>query len=596
MSSLRDHGPRPAPFITIPKRRVAFLFVALLLLLIAVGTRTVWLQSVKQRTLSQYADGQQQNTQILPAVRGDILDRNGEELAVGEEAVTFYATPSMMKDPAATALRVSRILGLSRIEEEQLVERLANPPSQGFVYVARQVPREKAELLQDAKAEDDARNAEAERNDDKPVATSLTSIGWNDEENRMYPNGKVAGQIIGAVNIDNMGIAGIESLYDRSLTGTPGKQVVVRDPQGTPIDVLKLQRERDGKPVQLTIDSVLQAQAEGVLERVMKSQNATSATAIVLDPRTGEVLVAASAPRVDPEKWSSFPGIATRVPAITDQFEPGSTFKVVAVAGALEDKVVEPDTSFVLPPTMTFCKEKKTCTVGESHKRGTVVLNTADILVQSSNIGTIKIAQRLGQKQYDVWTRRFGFGAPTGIDFPGEIQGTVTPFNEWTKVSIGNIPIGQGIAVTPIQLISAYAAIANDGVLVQPHLRMKVGNEKTIQPKSRRILSAKTAATMRGMFGGVVEEERGTGRKSQIPGYKVGGKTGTANFAENGVYVKGRYNASFVGFVPANNPRLVTLVLVNDVGGYGGDVAAPAFEEITEFALKRLSIAPDGLE
>jgi cell division protein FtsI/penicillin-binding protein 2 len=571
----------------VPPRRVMILLAALLVLLGAVSARTVYLQSVKNRMLTRYAEGQQQNSQTLPAVRGDILDRRGQELAVGEEALTFYANPKLLENRAGTALEISKILELSREEEGLLVDRLTNAGDEvGFVYVKRQVPRDKAEELQKAK---------------------LPGIAWYDEERRMYPAGATAGQLIGTVSVDGKGLEGIEMLYDRWLTGTPGLQVAVNDPTGVPIDVLKLQRERDGKDVQLTLDLTIQQKAEQVLAQTMRRFAAKSATAIVMDPTTGEILAMAGVPRVDPSRWSSFPAIAKKNRAITDTYEPGSTFKIVAVSAALEEGVVDKNTEMRLAPKLKFCDDKDTCTVGESHSRGTEWFSTQRILVESSNVGTITLAQKVAQKYIqqgkcgkcavDKWIRRFGFGAPTGIDFPGESPGITLPVENWSDVSIGNIPIGQGIAVTPIQLISAYAAIANDGVLVQPHLLKRVGGEPEAAHPGRRVLSSATARTMRGMFRNVVENDRGTGHKAGIKGYKVAGKTGTANVAENGIYVKGRFNASFVGFVPANNPRLVTLVVVNEPqnGYYGGDVAAPAFEEITEFALGYLAIAPDGV-
>ncbi len=572
----------------VPHGRIMILLAVLLLMLVAVSARTVYLQSVKNRMLTQYAEGQQQNTLTLPAVRGDILDRNGQELAVGEEAITFFANPKLIENRAGTALQIAEILDLSHAEKGRLVDRLTNAGDDiGFVYVARQVPRDKAEKLQEAEIE---------------------GIDWQDEERRMYPAGATAGQLIGTVNIDGKGLEGIEMLYDQWLTGTPGLQVAVNDPTGVPIDVLKLQRERDGRDVQLTLDLTIQQEAERVLAQARRRYAAKSATAIVMDPTTGEILAMAGVPRVDPGNWSKYPAVAKKNRAITDTYEPGSTFKVVAISAALEEGVTRPTDRQLLKPQLKFCDDKDTCTVGESHARGTQWFSTRDILVESSNIGTITLAQKVAQKYInqgkcgrcavDSWIRRFGFGSTTGIDFPGESPGITLPVENWSDVSIGNIPIGQGIAVTPIQLISAYAAIANDGVLVQPHLLKRIGSEPEATHPGRRVLSANTARTMRGMFSGVVESERGTGQKAKIEGYKVAGKTGTANVAENGIYVKGRFNSSFVGFVPANNPRLVTLIVINEPGigsYYGGDVAAPAFEEITEFALGYLAIPPDGV-
>lgn len=567
----------------IPVRRVIILMTGLMVLLILVGTRTIYLQSVKNRTLTKYAQSQQQNTQTLPAVRGDILDRNGQELAIGEEAVTFFGVPKLLKNRAGTALQVGEILGLSRKDQDLLTSRLIAAEG-GFVYVARQVPRDKAQALQDAK---------------------IPGIQWYDEERRMYPAGATAGQLLGTVNIDNKGLEGVELLYDRSLTGTPGVQVSVKDPTGVPIDVLQLQRERDGRDVQLTLDVVLQQEAERVLASTVRQFGAEAASAIVMDPRTGEILAMAVVPRVNPAKWSSAAATNARNRAITDTYEPGSTFKVVAISAALEEGVTRPDSQYLLKPKLKFCNEDKNCVVRDSHSRPTEWFTTRRILVESSNIGTITLAQRVAQK-YDnrgecgrcavnSWIERFGFGSPTGIDFPGESAGIMSAAEDWTAVSIGNIPIGQGISVTPIQLASAYSAIANDGVIVQPHILQRIGSEQRPRTHSRRVLSARTAATMRSMFEGVVKSDRGTGKKAGIKGYAVAGKTGTANVVEGGKYVK-KYVASFAGFVPARNPRLVTLVVVHKPtrGYYGGDVAAPAFERITKFALERFAIAPEG--
>ncbi|MCW2950145.1 MAG: penicillin-binding protein 2 [Thermoleophilia bacterium] len=563
--------------LSVPRRRIGLLLAILLGLLVLIATRTVYLQSVQNRTLTKYATTQQQNTQTLPAVRGAILDRNGVALAIGEEAVTFYGDPRLIKDRVGTAVKVADILGLDKAEREALVTRLEHA-SGGFVYIARQVPTEQAKALQDA---------------------HIRGVGSYGEERRTYPDKTVAGQLIGAVNTDGVGIDGIELLYNHSLTGTPGQQVSVRDPAGVPIDVKKLVRERDGKPVQLTIDSVIQGFTEQVLQRTVKQFGAEAATAIVMNPTTGEIYAMAGVPTVNPSKWNTAGGDEKRMRAVTDTYEPGSTFKVVTISGALEDHKVGRYSKDVVPVKMTFCKEKKTCSVKDAEARpGAEVMTTQDVLVRSSNLGTIRIAQKLGRKGLDDWITRFGFGQPTGIDFPGESQGLRTPLKDWSDVSIGNIPIGQGISVTPIQIATAYATIANGGLRVQPHLLAKVGDEPAPKYRAKRVLSAKTSAIMRAMFGRVVKDEHGTGNAAAITGYSVGGKTGTANIAENGQYLEGQYMASFVGFVPAENPQLVTLVVVRKPasGEFGGTVAAPAFEQITKFALNRLAISPDGNE
>ncbi len=550
-------------------RRVGLVLVILMIAFIAIVGRTLYLQSVKQEYLSRWAQSQQQNTQVLPAVRGDILDRNGQELAIGEEAVTFYATPKMIKDPVAASERIATLLHMSPREKELLLSRL-NDRSSGFTYVARQVPRLKAQPL---------------------VKAQIKGIGVMDEERRVYPQGSAAAQLLGYAGIDNSGIAGMELLYNESLSGRPGKQVVVRDPVGTPLDVLELQREVDGRDVHLTIDSAIQTETERVLAQTVKTFHAKGATAIVLDPRSGEILAMANVPLVDANKFSSTSSAWQRNRAITDTYEPGSTFKVVTISAALEEGLVTPTTSFLLAPELKIADR----TLHDAEERGTKRMTVRDILVESSNIGTVTIGMQLGKRRIDSWIRRYGFGRPTGIDFPGEVSGLMLDPKDWSGSTIGNVPIGQGIGVTPIQLAQAYSAIANDGVAIQPHLLRRVEGERQTRYPRKRVISAETAQTMRSMFGQVVADEHGTGKLAKIPGYAVAGKTGTANKAANGVYVKGRYVSSFVGFVPAQNPRLLTLVVVDEPDvPWGGSVAAPAFTQISQFALQYLAIPPDG--
>jgi cell division protein FtsI (penicillin-binding protein 3)/stage V sporulation protein D (sporulation-specific penicillin-binding protein) len=562
-----------APHIQIPPRRVAFLLVGLLVALAAVGTRTLWLQTVRNDSLDYQAKKQQVEQRTLPAVRGDIVDRDGRALAIGEEAVTFAGDPTLIKDPVSTAVQVSRALAMTKTQEEDLIARMTNAKGH-FVYIARQVSRDKAQVLQ---------------------KLSLKGVYSYDEEKRMYPNGNIAGQLLGAVDIDGRGIDGLELLYDKSLSGTPGMQVVVRDPAGVPIDVKKLRRERDGHNVQLTIDLRIQAEAERVLASTVKRIGAQSASAIVLNPNTGEILAMANVPRANPGKWNLTPAASRRNRIVTDTYEPGSVFKVVTISGAIEDGKVTPSTRYTLPNELRFCNEKDTCRLHDAETRGTVNMNVKQILVESSNIGTVTIAQRALHKEgVHRWLRQFGFDALTGIDFPGEVPGRSLEPKDWNAATIGSIPIGQSISVTPIQVASAYAAIANDGVLVRPHVLTQIGGEADAAHTSRRVLSAATARTMRSMFNGVVKDEGGTGTRATIPGYKVGGKTGTANFVDpaTGQYVKKIYNSSFVGFVPVENPQLVTLVVVNHTSMFGGDAAAPAFQQITESALRTLAIPP----
>jgi cell division protein FtsI/penicillin-binding protein 2 len=299
----------------------------------------------------------------------------------------------------------------------------------------------------------------------------------------------------------------------------------------------------------------------------------------------------ANYPTFDANAFSTASPEARRNRAVTDAYEPGSTFKIVTIAGALEDNVVSPTSSFTLAPTIQVADR----VIHEAHARGTEVMSVKEILSQSSNVGTITVAEMLGKGELSAWVDRFGFGKPTGIDYPGESSGLVLPLEDWSGSTIGTVPIGQGIAVTPLQMVSAYATIGNDGVRVTPRLVEKVGSKRQRSGKGERIVSEFTADRMMSMFRDVVLE--GTGTEAAIPGYTVAGKTGTAQKAENGRYVT-KYVASFVGLVPAKQPRFAILVMVDEPHGniYGGVVAAPAFRDIARFALQYLEVPPDAPE
>ena len=345
-------------------------------------------------------------------------------------------------------------------------------------------------------------------------------FGFYPEERRAYPQGRVAAHVLGFAGTDNQGLDGLERSLDKTLAGKPGYEIVVRDPLGRAIDVVTSRKERAGRNVVLTLDHQLQASAEQILANAVLRWRARGATAIVMDPRTGAILAMANAPTFDANGFSSAPADARRNRAVTDLYEPGSTFKIVTVAAALEDNVVAPDTSFRLAPTIDVADR----TIREAHTRGTETMTVRQILSESSNVGTITIAQRLGGPELASWIDRFGFGKRTGVDFPGESPGLVLPYEDWSGSTIGTVPIGQGIAVTPLQMVSAYAAIGNGGVIPPAHLIAKVGGKKVQHGKGRRIVSRHTADRMTAMFRDVVVE--GTGTEAAIPGYTVAGQDG----------------------------------------------------------------------
>jgi cell division protein FtsI/penicillin-binding protein 2 len=319
---------------------------------------------------------------------------------------------------------------------------------------------------------------------------------------------------------------------------------------------------------------------------------AKGASAIVLDPATGAILAMAVAPGYDANRFGSVPVARSRNRAVTDVYEPGSTFKIVTVSGVLSDGLVTPRTTYTLPYQIQVADRR----IHDSHPRPTETFSVAQILSKSSNVGTITLAQLLGERRLSEWIEHWGFGRPTGVDFPGETRGIVLPLEDWSGSTIGNVPIGQGIGVTPLQMAGAYGAIANRGLWVQPHLVDRIGGRAPVRPQRRTIIQPGVAATLTALLRGVVDEG-GTGTEAAVPGYTVAGKTGTAAKPEpTGGYSTSRYVASFVGFVPARNPRLVICVTVDEPSNaiWGGVVAAPAFQQMARFGLQYLEVPPDA--
>ena len=363
------------------------------------------------------------------------------------------------------------------------------------------------------------------------------------------------------------------------------------DPFGRPIDIVKSRAVREGADLHTTLDHTIQANAEQVLRQTVAEWHAKDASAIVLDPRTGAILAMAQAPGYNANNTSHVSLALQRNRSITDTFEPGSTFKLVTISAALQSGIVTPSTKFRLPYSIRVADR----VIHDAEPRPTEWMTVSQILARSSNVGAITIARLLGPTRLAAWIQRYGFGKLTGIDFPGESQGIVLPVDKWSGSTIGNVPIGQGIAVTPIQLATAYAAIANGGVWVQPHLVKRVGGHVESGFAHRRIVLPNVDAELKTMLTGVVDEHGATGNAAAIPGYSVAGKTGTAQKPGPNGYIDGAYVASFVGMVPVKHPRLLVLVVVDEPHRaiFGGTVAAPAFAEIAKFDLQYLSVAPD---
>jgi cell division protein FtsI (penicillin-binding protein 3) len=550
--------------VVVIERRIGLLFACFLALFTLIMARAVWLQGVRGPELRAQARGQQSETVIVPGHRGRILDRRGRALAVSEDAASVYATPYQVEDPAQTAARLAPLLGVST---DELLASFADRSS-GFAYLKRQVDSNVAERIR---------------------RMGIAGIGLLPDTRRVYPQGEVAAQVIGAVGVDNQGLNGLERGREDVVGGENGEREVVKDANGEPLELDTIRSASPGSDLQLTLDATLQARTEEVLSDLGITYRPKSATAIVMDPRSAEVLAMANWPQVDPTDIAASPeeDLANKATGFT--YEPGSTFKAFTVAGALAEGLVSPESRYDLPPTIQVSDRE----IEESHERGTVNLSVAQILAQSSNVGAGKVGLALGAERFSQWVDRLGFGEATGVGFPGEERGIVPSLDEYSGSSIGNLPIGQGLAVTPIQMAAAYAAIANGGILRKPRLVLEADGERLRSERGRRVLSARVAGQVRSMLVGVLEPG-GTAPEVSVPGYQLAGKTGTSEKPEGGGYSEFRYVASFVGFAPAHRPSLLVAVMVDEPQGsiYGGKVAAPAFGEIARFALPYLRIPP----
>jgi cell division protein FtsI (penicillin-binding protein 3) len=547
-------------------RRIAFLGVVFALLLGVALVRAFWIQVVDGSAYAAMAVRQHRETVVVAAGRGTIFDRNGEPLAIGEQMTTVYANPRQITNPNQVTLDASRILGVDPEKTYQLL----TDKSLGFVYLDRKGNPEKAAKLE---------------------KLDLPGLGFYPEELRTYPQDRIAAQVLGFAGTDNHGLEGLEKSLDSVLAGHPGSETIVKDPLGRALDVVSTKPATPGKSVRLTIDDQVQANAQQVIESTVQRFGAKSATAIVMDPYSGDILAMAVAPGFNANRFATTRADRHRNRAVTDMYEPGSTFKLVTISAALEDGVVTPRTSFVLPPELHVADR----VIHDAEARGTERMTVRQIIERSSNIGTVTIAEKLGASRLAAWVNRYGFGKPTGIDFPGESAGFALPLDQWSGSTIGTVPIGHGIAVTPLQMARAYSAIANGGTLVQPHLIQKIGGRTVHHRRGARVVSRRVSDQMMSMLRSVVLD--GTGTEAALPGYTVAGKTGTAaKIDPDGRYSTSRYVASFVGMVPATKPRLVIMVMVDEPHAsiWGGTVAAPAFQQIARFDVQHLAIPPDA--
>ena len=536
-------------------------------MLLIAASRATWLGVVRGSSLQAVASTQQVEELKVPARRGAITDRNGIELAVSEPAEDVAVTPYLVKRPIAVARRLAPLLDMT---QAQVLDKLDQKG--GFVYLARNRPATQTQKIR---------------------KLEIAGLQFIPSGRREYPRKWLASQVLGWIGTDGLGLGGLEYAREKVLHGTDGQRRIVKDALGEPIVLQETKRAKAGKDLRLTLDAELQGKVEDVLSQVGLKWRPKGATALVMDPYSNTVLALANWPRVDANDRDGAPAYAAQNRAVGSIYEPGSTFKPFTIAGALQEKVVTPNDIFHLPPSIDVADR----TIKEAHDRGTEDMSVTQILAESSNVGTVRIGLRLGDAKFDRWVRTFGFGRPTGIELPGEQAGLVLKRDEYSGSSMGNLPIGQGESVTPIQLATAYAAIANGGILRRPRIIAEVGGEPTPTPPGTRVITKQTAAQLRTMLKGVVSAG-GTGSAAAIDGYTLAGKTGTANKIDRktGEYSKTRFIGSFAGFAPAGKPKLLVTVMVDEPHGeiYGAEVAAPAFQEIMRFALPYLGVAPGG--
>jgi cell division protein FtsI (penicillin-binding protein 3) len=552
------------------RRRIVAMLLVTTLGLTAVVLRLTQVQAMSASRYEKRGVNQRVRTVTLAAERGSIFDRNGTDLAMSVSEETVWANPRVVDDPAGYAAKLAPIL---KMDEKTLAKRLSKRPS-AFVYLARKV---------------DSATAEEVRR------LQLPGVDFVPESKRFYPSGSLAGPLLGTVGLDNQGLAGLEVQHDKALSGRPGELTVERDPTGRriPQGLSRLQPATRGADLVLTVDQSLQYEVERALVEAVTAASAKGGTAVVEDIRTGAVLAMANVVGATAGSPARPANGSEKNRAVTDVYEPGSTNKVITMAGAIEEGVVTPETRFKVPDKLAVGNH----VFSDHEPHPPIDWSVTDILVNSSNIGTITVAQKLGKERLDRYLRAFGFGSQTGVGFPGEASGLLLDPGNWYVTSMGTVPIGNGLAVSALQMLQVYVAMANGGVWRPPQLVGATidaqGERHAIEPEpTRRVVSTRTAEQLKEMMRKVVAE--GTGTKAAIPGYSVAGKTGTARKPLEGARgYSGQYVASFVGFVPVEAPRLAAAVVLDEPTPiYGGQVAAPVFSRIMQYALRLDRIPP----
>jgi len=555
------------------RRRIYFLFFLFLVAFSVIIYRLVSIQYLNASEYESYADYQHMGQFTLNAKRGEILDRNGVELAISLNERTVYANPKEVVNPEYQAEVLADIL---EMDESGIKEKLDNKDL-GFVYIQRKISAEKAEKITDY---------------------NLPGIYIQNESKRYYPLNDIAASVIGFTGVDGDGLSGIELQYEKVLRGIDITVTAEKDVFGNiiPVGDNDFREPINGRDVTLTIDSQIQYVVEEKLEEIVTDYNAIKAVSIVMNPVNGEIYAMASYPGFDLNDYGDADPELYKVQGISFNYEPGSTFKIINVSTALENKTVGSEQLFNLPPYIRVGDR----VIKEIFRTYSVDYTTKEIIKHSSNVGAVTIALSMGKKKFWEGMKEFGFGEQTGIELPGEEKGILHDYETWPSSMIGALAIGQSISVTPLQLLRAVCAVANGGYLVTPTIVKEVellenDRDDMLPGEDKRIISKDTADAVKDMMLAVVEG--GTGTRAQVEGVKVCGKTGTAEKANrSGVgYNEGRQIASFIGFAPYEDPSVAAIVVVDEPQGgeneiWGGTVAAPAFSEIIDFSLDRLKL------
>ncbi len=553
-------------------RRALFVAAFIVLWMLAIGARLVYLQVSMHDWLTERAHRQQQGAVETGFERGQVTDREGRQMARSIETESIFVAPDEVKDIVMASELLGRTLGMDRAELAKQITGARNDKRQ-FLWIARRVLPEQATKIADC---------------------HIDGVHSQKEAKRFYPNGSLAAHVLGFVGLDNDGLGGIEQFYNQKISGEPGKLFIERDSRGRAYQSYEIP-SKPGQNVVLTLDQMIQFRAEQALAAAVERSHAKSGTAIVLDPRSGEILALANAPSFDPNKPGAAKTELRSNQALESVYEPGSTFKIVAYSAAIEKGLAKPEDKIDCQMgSITVAKR----VIHDHHPFG--VLTLTEALAKSSNVGAIKLGLKVGDSSMYDFIKSYGFGSRTGVELPNESAGILKSLKRWQPSSIGSIAMGQEIGVTPLQVAAAFATIANGGVRIAPHLvrEIRSANGAMVyrpKPEQHRVISAETANALKGMLEGVTLN--GTAKKAQLDGYTAAGKTGTAQKIDPRThgYSATKFVASFVGFAPVSNPAVVIIVVIDEPSGsyHGGEVAAPVFREIAEQILPDMNVAPD---